>query len=114
MAVEKSEPTTKQKKTKEGPEDANFKSDSVKVTLEIPLANPPAGYEVTQATGGRVQMGHLSRKTQVQLAPDEAMAFLQIREGLLAENARLPDGNPIRSNADVVRWLLAQVLIAAV
>lgn len=86
----------------------------IRVAMEVPVAQMRGGYEAKQAMGGRLNFaGRVNRKTQVHLSPDEAVCFLQIREGLLHSNMRLTNGEPIKSNADVIRWLLGQVISAA-
>lgn len=94
--------------------DADDDVKVIQVMMEVPVAQMRGGYEAKQALGGKLNFAsRLTRKTQVHLSPDEAVCFLQIREGLLHSNIRLTNGEPIKSNADVIRWLLGQVIIAA-
>lgn len=87
----------------------------IQVAMEVPVAQMRGGYEAKQAMSGKLNFaGRVTRKTQVHLSPDEAVCFLQIREGLLHSNMRLANGEPIKSNADVIRWLVGQVISAAV
>jgi hypothetical protein len=94
--------------------DADDDVKVIQVMMEVPVAQMRGGYEAKQALGGKLNFAsRLTRKTQVHLSPDEAVCFLQIREGLLHSNIRLNNGEPIKSNADVIRWLLGQVIVAA-
>lgn len=87
----------------------------IQVAMEVPVAQMRGGYEAKLAMSGKLNFaGRVTRKTQVHLSPDEAVCFLQIREGLLHSNMRLANGEPIKSNADVIRWLLGKVINAAV
>jgi hypothetical protein len=94
--------------------DADDDVKVIQVMMEVPVAQMRAGHEAKQALGGKLNFARrLTRKTQVHLSPDEAVCFLQIREGLLHSNIRLNNGEPIKSNADVIRWLVGQVIVAA-
>lgn len=65
----------------------------------LPLADPPAN-ESQYA------------KVEVRLNKAEKHAFMSLRSGLRQSNARLSDGRPVWSSADVVRWLTQQVSAA--
>lgn len=86
------------KKTiEETPDDSAIGGESVQITL--PLADPPAN-ESQYA------------KVEVRLNKAEKHAFMSLRSGLRQSNARLSDGRPVWSSADVVRWLTQQVSAA--
>lgn len=97
-----------------GPEPEPQTNDAVlTVKFEVPVAQvTPVGYEARQAASGKIRLGK-TQKTQVHLTPDEAVCFLQIREGLLRRDMRLKTGDPVKSNADVVRWLIGQIIDSA-
>jgi hypothetical protein len=64
------------------------------ILLEIPV-----GPVVRQFPNSRVDL-HLDR--------ERAKRFHAILVGLIARKAKLANGKPVRTNADVVRWLLDQ------
>ena len=81
-------------------------SDEVEyITIELPVGpSPDDNYETQQARGGRLSMRTGSgRHLQLQLAPDEAMFFLRVREGMRLTNMRRSDGRPAWDTPDVQR-----------
>lgn len=86
-------------------------ADAVKqVIVELPLGSPNSeGYETDLATSGRVQFDQGPRHLQLQMKPEEAQMFLRLRDGLRSSNAKLDDGRPVWTNADVMRWLLLAI-----
>jgi hypothetical protein len=82
-----------------------------KVSIELPLGEPPAsGYEREQADAGNVSIGGPDRlHVNAQLGPAAAQAFLQLRAGLRESRACMADGRPVWTNADALRWFLEQV-----
>ncbi|MEO1526725.1 MAG: hypothetical protein AAFX06_14920 [Planctomycetota bacterium] len=105
-------PETPEPALEEEPAPPVIEPSIVSLALDIPLGELPFGYESDQADGGKVTVSNRRRKAQVHLKPEEAKAFLRIREGLLAKNERLPSGDPVVSNADVMRWILSKVIEA--
>ena len=81
----------------------------VELTIKVPVGAVPEGRDANYAEGGKVQFGRLAKKTQIKLTTALAKALICIREGLLARDERLDNGQPVVSNADVVRWLLRPV-----
>lgn len=82
-------------------------TEIITVAIDIPLGELPPGYETQLAARGRINFGrtHL----QVQLKQDEAEMMLRLREGLIDTKAMLETGQRVVSNADALRWLLAQL-----
>ncbi len=82
-------------------------TEIITVAIDIPLGDLPRGYEAQLAARGRINFGrtHL----QVQLKQDEAQMMLRLRQGLRESNAKLEDSRPVVSNADALRWILAQI-----
>lgn len=80
------------------------------VVVELPLGLPKSeGYEKELAEGGKVQFDQGPRHLQLQMKPEEAQMFLRLRDGLRSSSAKLDDGRPVWSNADVMRWLLLEI-----
>lgn len=76
-------------------------------TITVPVAEAKGtGYEYQAAASGRVKIGvHVDAQLGRELAP----AFLKIREGLRASNAKLKNGRPVYNNVDTLKWLIEQV-----
>jgi hypothetical protein len=91
----------------------------IRVTLPIggdltQSAGAGAGYEAQHAAVGGVQLVAPSHThVNVQLGPKAARALLRIREGLRATGATLPDGRPVFTTADALRFLLETCADAA-
>ncbi len=80
------------------------------VIVELPLGKPfSEGYEKDLATSGKIQLDQGPRHVQLQMKPEEAQVFLRLRDGLRSSNAKLDDGRPVWTNADVMRWLLLEI-----
>ena len=73
------------------------------VRLTIPLADPP-DTQVHRVNAWHVDCQFRENETR--------LAFRQIQEGLYRSQARLADGRPVVSGADVIRWLVQQVSFA--
>lgn len=79
-------------------------------TITVPLGDfVPEGYERETVAGGRLTAHDPGLHLNLVVGKELAEQFLRMRTGLRAEHAKLPDGRPVFSNADVVRWLLSQV-----
>lgn len=66
------------------------------LVIVAPLADPPES-----------ESQHA--KVEVRLNKAEKEAFMRLRSGLRKTNARLSDGRPVWSSADVVRWIAQQI-----
>lgn len=72
-----------------------------------PAASPVATIELPL---GELGGGYFSRRVDLSLPVESAKALRRVLNGLRANGQRLANDMPIRSNADVVRWLLEQVI----
>lgn len=67
--------------------------------IEVPIAEPDASTYIARETGD----------IKVRLDRDGAAAFRRFHAGLLRDGAKIADGKPVRSKADAVRWLFANL-----
>ena len=79
-------------------------------TITVPLgeASAAVGYEIESAEAGRITANAPGLHLNLSVGREQAIFFSRIRAGLREQNATLPDGRPVFTNADVVRWLLSQ------
>ncbi len=84
--------------------------DAAEVMIAIPLGEPPdGGYEASEALRGKVNLAERAVHVHANLGQAAATAFLRIRNGLRARNAKLSNERPVWSNTDALRWLMEQV-----
>lgn len=67
------------------------------VTVEIPLGEPPHRFNEVHIEGW--------------LRRDAAHTFARLRQALRDQGARTEDGKPVKSNPDVMRWLMEQLAL---
>lgn len=82
------------------PEPAKKQFRPAEVTIKVPLAEPDPHSYIAK------QIGHLD----VRLRGGERQAMRRLHAGLIATGAKLPDGRPVASTADVIRWLAGEVV----
>ena len=83
----------------------NGKADKKQsVLIEVPLGTPPNddSYEQQKVNRGIVSV-------EAKLGKQAAIAFVRVRNGLRAQNAKLENGRPVWSNADTIKWMMEQV-----
>lgn len=64
------------------------------VTVEIPLGEPPHRFDQVHIEGW--------------LRRDAAHTFARLRQALRDQDARTEDGRPVKTNPDILRWLMEQ------
>lgn len=65
------------------------------VTIEVPLGEPPHRFEEIHIEG--------------RLIRDDAHTFARLRQALRDQNARTADGREVRTNPDILRWLMEKI-----
>jgi hypothetical protein len=84
-------------------------SEVCKVLVEIPLLDKvenQQGYSAQREAAGHLNFaGHLN----IQLGKESAQTFIRLREALKAISAKLPNGRPVASNSDVLKWMLQHI-----
>lgn len=78
--------------------------------LSLPLGGvETSGYMAALAARGRVIIDDRGVHLNVQLGSRAAHAFIRVRNGLRDAHAKLPDGKPVYSNADALRYVFEQI-----
>lgn len=85
---------------------------TISVAIEVPLGDPPDGYEADNAERGQVRIEERRKFVGLNLPADDAVFFLRMRNGLREQHAQLADGSHIDSSADVLRWFVQQLRVA--
>ena len=103
-------------------EDQNATATATIEATEIHVALPfveldeelSAGFEAREAAGGNVALRTRSRAhVNVHLGKKATQSLLRLREGLRVSGARMPDGKPVWTTADALRYLLEAIADAA-
>lgn len=81
---------------KAGPLEAETESK----TIAVMLAEPPAHFNDPKSQSVNVN---------AQLQGETALAFVRLRDGLRAANARLNSGKPVWTYSESLRWLMEQI-----
>ena len=68
--------------------------------LTLPMAEPDEASYIARQSGW----------LQVRLDQDEAAAFRRFHAGLIRHGAKMPNGKPVTSKADAVRWLMRRLV----
>ena len=66
------------------------------VTVKIPLGEPPHRFDQLHIEGW--------------LRRDEAHTFARLRQALWDQGARTAEGREVKSSADILRWLMEQIV----
>lgn len=92
------------KPTKEQP--ASPAIELATATLEFPLGDLVEGYELQQASAGRL-------KIDKRFSPEGAKTLIRLKSALVAQEATLQDGRKVASLTDALAWLLEQLAASA-
>ena|ERR1035437_3083992 len=77
------------------------------VMIEVPVSDVPlVGYQIDSDSVAHLDVNF---NRQSPRSRHYKIAFMRIKSGLIHAGAKCPDGLPVVSNADVLRWLLDQV-----
>ena len=102
------------KKESPGLESTTAVARQKEIALSIPLGQAElTGYQRELTDEGEVLFESRGIHLNVQLGQKAAAAFSAFRNGLRAAGEKLPDGRPVYSNADALRWLCESIASAA-
>ena len=96
------------RKTRDADEANEAAETLTPIAIEMPLGPiDPPGLQATKAEQGYI--GDRGLHLDVRLGKKAARAFARLRNGLRESNARLPDGRPVWTAADTLRYLLEAI-----
>ena len=84
------------------------------VSITLPFGNcESSGHQGNRIAAGNVEISSRGTHINVQLGAKAARAFARVRNGFREAGVRLPDGRPVWSNADALRYLMETLADAA-
>ena len=91
-----------------GPAVAPAKRQAARSAEKPKTTEPPAGFVSIEIPLGDLDTKFPNPRLDLRLSDEQAKQMRCMLRGLMAQNARLPNDMPVRTNADVMRWILAQ------